>query len=37
MNQDKNLFLNVKYDFFIYFFVVLKKRELYIYKVYKVM
>lgn len=36
MNQNKNLFLIIKYDFLIYFFSIKEKRIIYIYKVYKV-
>lgn len=38
MNQNKNLFLIIKYDFLIYFFSIKEKRiiYIYIYKVYKV-
>lgn len=31
MNQNKNLFLNIKYDFLIYFFSIKEKRIIYIY------
>lgn len=31
MNQNKNLFLIIKYDFLIYFFSIKEKRIIYIY------